>query len=113
MAQCICWSQLQLRSDPCPGSSVCSKAAKKEKRKKKKKKRKEKKKKNRVSDKNQDWGKHAFFFGGGILFIEAGVRRSQRDPDGGLWGYGILTSSRIAILVKRASWRFVFFSLSF
>ena len=46
-----------------------------------------KKEKNRFSYKNQDWGRHAFFFIGGILDIKADVRRSQHDHDGGLLGY--------------------------
>ena len=44
------------------------------------------KEKNRVSDKNQVWGKHSFFQG--ILVIETSVRRSQHDPgSSGLWHF--------------------------
>lgn len=44
---------------------------------------------------------HSSFFLG-ILVIEAGIRRSQHDPGGGLLGYGILTFPGIIILAKKS-----------
>ena len=41
-----------------------------------------------------------YSFGGGILVIKAGIRRSQRGPCGGPLGYTILTFSTITILLK-------------
>ena len=42
------------------------------------------------------------YFLQGILVVKVGVRKSQYDPGGGLLGYGILTFSRITILMERA-----------
>ena len=44
---------------------------------------------------------HSSFFQG-IWVIEAGVGRSQCDPGGALWGYGIVTLPGITIRAKRA-----------
>ena len=39
-----------------------------------------KKEKNMFSDRNQDWGRHALFFLGGIFVIKAGVFATIKSP---------------------------------
>ena len=58
-----------------------------------------KKEKNRFLGRNQDWGKRAFFFLGGILGIEAELKRCLHES---WWRSSGLLPRRV--IVKRAYW---------